>query len=179
MMDGKNIPPKISQWFMKKILPDDEKTYFTDGIEESFGVKSKKEGYLKALIWYWTDFFFTIPQLIRDYFHWRLIMFKNYTKIVFRIIKRQKIYSLINLSGLTIGLTSCIVILLFLDYELGYDMYHYNADNIYRVLMRQPGNMVSGSSSDLWVVSPAILKPTWENDLPEILEQYIEFEKGL
>jgi len=95
-------------------------------------------------------------------------MFGNYVKVVIRLINRQKIYSLINLSGLTIGLASGILILLFIDFELGYDRFHENGENIYRVVMRQPGNKVMGSSTDWWIVSPAILKPTWERELPDI-----------
>jgi putative ABC transport system permease protein len=60
------------------------------------------------------------------------------------------------------------LIILYVDFELGFDKFHKNEKKIHRVVMRQPGNMVVGSSSDWWIVSPYILKPTWENEVPEI-----------
>ncbi len=95
-------------------------------------------------------------------------MLKNYIKIVFRLIKRNILFSVVNLLGLTIGLTTCFLILLYVDFEIAYDKFHENADNIYRVYMHQPGNNVSGGSTDLMVTAPTILKPTWEMELPEI-----------
>lgn len=60
-------------------------------------------------------------------------MFKNYLKIAFRNLLRHKIYSLINISGLAIGMACCILILLFVRDELSYDRFHENSDRIYRL----------------------------------------------
>jgi putative ABC transport system permease protein len=95
-------------------------------------------------------------------------MFIRDLQTSFRFIKRYKAFAIINISGLTIGIFSCLLIILYLHSELNFDKFHVNGKNIYRVVMHQPGNQVVGSSSDWWVVSPAILKPTWENELPEV-----------
>lgn len=95
-------------------------------------------------------------------------MFQYYLKTAFKIIKRHRGFTALNLTGLVLGISSCLLIILYVDFEMGYDKFHKNGRNIYRVVMRQPGNMVMGSSSDWWVVSPFILKPTWEKELPEI-----------
>jgi putative ABC transport system permease protein len=89
-------------------------------------------------------------------------------KNAFRFIGRYTGFSLINISGLTISFFCCLLIILYIQSELRFDRFHKNGNKIYRVVMKQPGNMVMGSSSDWWVVSPAILKPTWENELPEV-----------
>ena len=60
-------------------------------------------------------------------------MFKNYLKIAWRNIKRHKGYSFINITGLAVGMTVCILILLFVRYELSYDNYHEYKDRIYRI----------------------------------------------
>ena len=86
----------------------------------------------------------------------------------FRFIKRYSGFAAINISGLTIGFFCCLLIILYVQSELRFDKFHRNGDRIYRVVMEQPGNKVAGSSSDWWVVSPAILKPTWESELPEV-----------
>jgi len=61
-------------------------------------------------------------------------MLKNYFKSAVRNLLKHKIFSFINITGLTIGLTSYILIALFIFDELTYDRDHQNADNIYRVV---------------------------------------------
>jgi putative ABC transport system permease protein len=61
-------------------------------------------------------------------------MFNNYFKTAWRNLWKNRIFSFINISGLTIGLTSFILIALFVFDELTFDRLHKNADNIYRVV---------------------------------------------
>ncbi len=60
-------------------------------------------------------------------------MFKNYLKVALRNIKRHKGYSLINISGLAIGMACCILILLWVQHEVSYNRFHEKADDIYRL----------------------------------------------
>ena len=60
-------------------------------------------------------------------------MLKNYFKIAFRNLTKYKVISSINLFGLTVGLTCCLLILAYIINELSYDKYNTNADRIYRV----------------------------------------------
>ena len=60
-------------------------------------------------------------------------MLKNYLKVAFRNILRYKGYTLINVLGLTIGMTACLLILYFVHYEKSYDRFHKNSDRIYRL----------------------------------------------
>lgn len=85
-----------------------------------------------------------------------------------RFVRRHTGFSAINILGLTIGIFCCLLIIMYIQSELTFDRFHTKGDNIYRVVMHQPGNRVVGSSSDWWVVSPAILKPTWESELPDV-----------
>lgn len=95
-------------------------------------------------------------------------MLLNYLKDSLRLIKKHSGFAALNLLGLSIGLASCLLIILYVNFELKFDKFHEKGSDIYRVVMRQPGNQVMGSTSDWWVVSPAILKPTWEAEFPEI-----------
>ena len=72
-------------------------------------------------------------------------MFKNYVKIAFRNVVRNKGYSFINIFGLAVGLTVCILIMLWVQDEYNCDRYHDNLDNIYRVNIRydQTGTMMN------------------------------------
>ena len=94
-------------------------------------------------------------------------MFKNYLKIAFRNILRQRVYSLINITGLAIGIACCILILLFVRYELSYDKFNKKADRIYRVT-REWFNEDGASSLHLARVAPPI-GPLLKNDFPQIV----------
>lgn len=61
-------------------------------------------------------------------------MFKNYVKIAIRNILRNKLYSFINILGLSIGITACLLIMLFINYEFSFENMFSKADRIYRVL---------------------------------------------
>jgi putative ABC transport system permease protein len=60
-------------------------------------------------------------------------MFKNYLKIALRSILRHKAYSIINISGLAIGMASSILILLWVQHELSYDKWHKHSGQLYRI----------------------------------------------
>lgn len=61
-------------------------------------------------------------------------MFKNYIKIAWRNLQSRKGYTVINITGLAIGLAACMLIGLYVQDELSYDDFHNNADRTYRVL---------------------------------------------
>lgn len=61
-------------------------------------------------------------------------MFKNSVKIAVRNLLKYKFYSILNLTGLAIGIATCLLILLFVQDELNYDKYNDKADRIYRIV---------------------------------------------
>ncbi len=61
-------------------------------------------------------------------------MFRNYFKIAFRNLARNKIYSFINIAGLSIGLACAMLIILYVKDEVSYDRFHKNVNNIYRIV---------------------------------------------
>ncbi len=62
------------------------------------------------------------------------IMLKNYFKIAFSNLWRHRVFSFINILGLTVGMTACFLIFLYVRFELSYDDFHSKADRIYRVV---------------------------------------------
>lgn len=92
-------------------------------------------------------------------------MLLNYLKIALRNLMRHKVFSLINIFGLALGITCCMLILLWVRDELSFDRFHKNADNLVRVISVQhyPG------ASDLTVESgPGTLVPSMEKEQPEV-----------
>jgi len=86
-------------------------------------------------------------------------MLRNYLKIAWRSISRYKAYSIINISGLALGIASCLVIFLIVRYELGYDHFHRKADRTYRVTL----HALDYNPSVSMAVAPAL-----RNDFPEL-----------
>jgi len=93
-------------------------------------------------------------------------MFKNYFKIAWRNMFKHKMYSLINISGLTIGMTCFILIALYIQFELSFEDHHNKAKRIYRVVQQQKGNEYAGT--DFFAVSPRPLGIAMKNDFPEV-----------
>lgn len=60
-------------------------------------------------------------------------MFSNYLKIAWRSLMKNKVFSFINIFGLSVGLTCCMLIALYIFHETNYDRYHKNGDRIYRL----------------------------------------------
>ena len=63
-------------------------------------------------------------------------MLKNYLKIALRFMLRQKGFSIINIAGLTIGITCSLLIILYIFDELSFDKFHPDAEQIYRLGLR-------------------------------------------
>ncbi len=60
-------------------------------------------------------------------------MLKNYFKLAWRTLMKNKIFSFINIFGLSVGLTCCMLISLYIYNELSYDTYHKNGDRVYQL----------------------------------------------
>ena len=69
-------------------------------------------------------------------------MFVYYLKTASKLIKRHIGFTALNVTGLMLGISSCLLIILYVNFELGFDKFHSNAQNIFRVVMKQPGNQV-------------------------------------
>ncbi len=66
-------------------------------------------------------------------------MIKNYFKTAFRNLLRNKVYSFINIAGLSLGLASAMLIILYLKDEVSYDRFHTNVNSIFRIVVGQTG----------------------------------------
>ncbi len=84
-------------------------------------------------------------------------MIKNQLKLAFRNLKRNGTYSAINILGLTLGLTSVLLIVIYVTHELSYDKFHSSAENIYRVSETVPlGDDVKVIASTTFALAPAL-----------------------
>lgn len=93
-------------------------------------------------------------------------MINHYLKTTLRNLMRNKFYSAINVVGLAIGITACILIMLYVQYEFSYDKFFKNSDRIYRV------NMFTVSNGKTYNIpySPRPLARVLQDEVPEVEE---------
>ncbi len=101
-------------------------------------------------------------------------MFKNYFKIAWRNIRKNKGIFSINIAGLAIGIASCLIILLFVVDELSYDRFNEKAEEIVRVVFRADINGEEMKEAVVMAPVAAVLK----QDLPEVLDATRIRKKG-
>jgi putative ABC transport system permease protein len=99
-------------------------------------------------------------------------MFKNYFKIAWRNLWKNKTFTLLNLGGLTISLAACLVIFFWVSEELNYDTAGANADRVYRVALTL---RAKDQPDKQFAVTAAPLAPVLVKDFPEIKEA-VRFE---
>ncbi|MCS4435343.1 ABC transporter permease [Aquiflexum gelatinilyticum] len=91
-------------------------------------------------------------------------MWKNYFKVSFRNLSKRKLYTGINILGLTIAIVSFLAISLYIYHELSYDRMYTDADRIYQFNQE----FVSGGERQLVSSTPSILVPTLMAEVPEV-----------
>ncbi|MDO9576487.1 MAG: ABC transporter permease [Candidatus Cloacimonadales bacterium] len=98
-------------------------------------------------------------------------MFKNFIKVAIRNLLNRKFYSIINILGLSIGLTCTILIALFVQNELSYDKHHKNYHRIYRL----ESHFNIQESEDLFAATALPLGPALKLEYPQDVAEFCRF----
>ena len=91
-------------------------------------------------------------------------MIKNYFKIAWRNLWKQKGYTFINLAGMAVGMASCFLLVIYVNHEMHYDEYHPNVDQLYRVNY----HATFGDNEQIIRSIPAPIAPLMRQDFPQI-----------
>jgi len=156
--------PVLGRFFLWILLNHKHPQSIMGDLEEQFHELAKHRGVLRAKLWYWLQIISAVPPYTKNAIYWGISMFFNNLKIVFRNIKKNKVYSFINIAGLSVGIACFILISLQVEDELSYDQFHEKADRIYRVVyeINRPGSLSNTA------MTPAPLGPALLNDYPEV-----------
>ena len=101
------------------------------------------------------------------------MMIRNFLILAIKHLRKQRVFSFINILGLTVGITCCFMIFLFILNEMSYDNFHKNGKNIYRVM--RVGNL-NGGVREIPYLSPPY-GPTLKNDYPDAIQQSVRVMK--
>lgn len=166
MNNTKSGIPKFAERIARAVFKPGVNKYVSGDLEEEFKLIENESGRRKAVFWYRKQILLSfLPYLVRN-IYWSITMFKSYLKISFRNLFKHKIYSLINIFSLTIGIAFCVLIAVLMLWEASYDGFHKNAGRLYRVKeTRYDKDRVNTGYN-----TAAPLGPELKNKYPEIVD---------
>lgn len=168
-------PPRLADWLLQRFVP-------ASALEEL-------QGDLLELFHYWVEtdglavarqrYTWTVLRLLKPFSkkeshiarHDHLSpsifpgMLQNYFKIAWRTVRNQWQYSLINTTGLAVGMACCILIFLYVRHERSYDRFHEGADRIYRIIRDEMNN---ANQLEPYATTPKAAALSVIHDLPEV-----------
>jgi putative ABC transport system permease protein len=147
-------------WVLRFLANPDEAPSLAGDIEEEYADIRERRGRIPAGLWLWFQILISFPSFLKSYLYWRQTMFANYLRSAWRNLKKHQLFSFINIAGLAVGMTCCILIFLWVKDELSFDRFHPNHNRLYRTVLRTEGTWVTASG---WA-----LAPTLKREFPEI-----------
>lgn len=164
-------PPKLAKYLLGLSVAWKFKEEAEADLNELFKIRLSNHGSAYARAQYWKDVLsiWTRRSWFEEFEFTNLntySMFKNYMKVTIRSLRKQKVYSFINVFGLAIGLAFCALIFLYVQEELTYDRFHENNDRIFRVEQRYFDT--DGSVRGDGVNASIPLAPTLKEEIPGI-----------
>lgn len=133
----KVTPPKRAIQFLRWFCREDYLEEIEGDLTEVFRKRHKIEPRKSNWEFTWSVIKYFRPEFIKSLRYSpqpnSIGMYKNYLIVALRVFNREKLYSLINVTGLALGVLCCLMIYLFIRDEISYDKFHNDADRIYRV----------------------------------------------
>ncbi|MBN2356824.1 ABC transporter permease [candidate division KSB1 bacterium] len=157
-------PPFIFS-VLRFIIPGYDRDPLFDELCDFYESINAEKGSRAANLWLSGELLRSLPGFCSAYIYWRYSMARSYVKLAVRNIKKQMLYSIINIAGLALGLTCSLLIFLYIQDEVRYDRYHERAEQLYRVTMREE----IGGRTDHFAGVPFGAAQTFAAELPEII----------
>ena len=162
-------PPTYFLRFFRWFCHPDLQPYIEGDLIELYEEKLKESGKKKADLKFAIDILLLFrPSMIRSFEVFQPVndfpMFKNYLKVGFRNIIKYKVFSFINVFGLAVAMSVCMLIILMLADQKSYDQFHEKKDRTYRILSKIQDSMTPNASS------PFPLASTVKADYPIVEE---------
>ncbi|GAB5523325.1 MAG: ABC transporter permease [Roseivirga sp.] len=173
MPESQHTPPALYARLFRKICKDELFEELHGDLLEEFHLNSEELGAKKARTLYKKEVIKLLrPSVIKrsqklKYQLNNTYMFKNYTKVAFRSLTKNKLFTFINITGLAIGMSVGLLIVNLVFDALKFDQFHSNKDRIYRVLTT-PKRV--GFRWDETATTPSLLGLKMKDELPGVEE---------
>ncbi len=169
-------PPRLASKILSRVISKELYEEISGDMEEEYNKDIQSKGRVRAQVLYLIEVFRYIQMYKggRKYQSTNsLSMLQNYIKVAFRNLLKHKAYSIINISGLGVGLACVFIIFLFIRIETSYDKFHENGKDIYRLQHRYGFiNAVAATAyeRDYSEVKKSMRVHPWKKDLRITLE---------
>lgn len=181
MTEHRAQPPKWADKLLEWYCSEKYLEETLGDLHEWFDYRVDRQGAFKARLLYFLD----VIKLFRSY---RLkgyreiytnsynnnAMFKNYLITSWRSLLKSKVFSLINILGLAIGMSACLLILLYVRHELSYDQFQANKENVFRI---KQDRYNKGELTTSWASGCAGIGPALAENFPEV-KDYVKLTQS-
>ena len=177
-MEGnkKKKTPALANWLASKFINEGLLEEFFGDLKEIYEDRISTKGRFYAKLMYWVD----VLHLVIGFTSFNLfkgqnnptIMHKHYLIIAIRNLARTKVYSIINILSLAVGMGVCLTICQYIYFELSYDQFHINNKNIYRIITEES----NGELNKTYPKTAYALGVSAVKEIPEIT-QYVRKER--
>ncbi|MCP4726982.1 MAG: FtsX-like permease family protein, partial [bacterium] len=161
----------ISGWIVGLFIIERYSDSILGDLDEFYEEIKIHEGRLRAICWLWLQVMTTFAIFLKESIYRSIAMFRNYFKITVRNLLKDKIYTTINVFGLAIGISCCILIYFFVQNELSYDSFHEDIDDTYLTITKI---MVFELAA-----TPGPMSAALERDYPEVQSSIRLYEEEL
>lgn len=161
-------PPRFAVRFFKSFCTDHLSDAILGDLIELYDQRRKRMSKLKAdILFVFNVVQFLQPFAIKKRTPYTQInqyaMLKNYVKIAWRNMNRQKMYTAITVGGFALGLATCLLIFLFIRDEVSYDKHYVNGDRLFRIY-----NHYQGPVGGKWMAVPASFASILREEFPDV-----------
>ncbi|MBX2899035.1 MAG: ABC transporter permease [Cyclobacteriaceae bacterium] len=167
MKQRTSIPPLHAQRLLKRLLRNELAEEVLGDLEEKFLADLKSTSVLKAKLSYWIQTLnYLRPFALRKRKPTRnhMSMFQNYYRVGIRNLLRNKVFSIINVSGLAIGIACCVLLALFIQDELSFEKNFADYKYIYRVT----STLKSATNETRLQRTSPVIGPTMLREFPDL-----------
>ncbi|MCP4725781.1 MAG: FtsX-like permease family protein [bacterium] len=161
----KKSPPAIAARILGWLLPENERFVLLGDYEELFQDRAADKSTFSAVMWYWSQILITFPEYIFESLLRSVLMIKNYLKITIRTLLKNKIFSVINITGIALSIAICLMIIIYIKDWRNTDQFHVNKDRIYRIIST---DTKFGWDINGWATTPGYLAPYLLQNYPII-----------
>ena len=152
----RSSPPPLAAWLIRWMFPDEGGSSILGDLVETYDDLAGEEGPGRARIWFWGQCARAVPAYVLDEVRWEMAMLKSYLLIALRNLRKNGVYSALNIGGLAVGIAAFVLIALYVRFELSYDRSNPDADRVYRVIREGRA------------FTPSPLGPALKEKIPEI-----------
>jgi putative ABC transport system permease protein len=154
--------PQWGRWFLKRLLSAEDYEFFSGDLEEGLHKELERESCLKARLKRHIRLSAIVVPILISKVRWTVVLIADDIKITARNIKKHRVFSFINITGLGVSLAFFILLISYVRDEWSYDRFHAKAPRIYMTTVEMMNNPPAA-------VSAPILAEPLQAEFPEIV----------